>query len=130
MKNMTLEAITKACHGQQYGCISGEISSVVIDSRKVQQGSLFIATRGNRTDGHDYIETAIESGAAAVVCEKAPVDVNIPYILVPDSFQALKEIAIYYRDSLNIKVVGITGSVGKTSTKEFIASVLSQHYKV
>ena len=133
MKNMTLAQIAKACNGQlviDNSSLEKEVSGVVIDSRLIAPDHLFIATVGERVDGHDYIASAHSKGAAAVVCEKVPVDCNIPYILVENSFVALKQIAAWYRNQLSIKVVGITGSVGKTSTKEFISSVLSQKYQV
>lgn len=104
------------------------VSSIVIDSRQVKKGSLFIAIRGLRVDGHDFIPKAYENGALCVVSEK-PIDFY-PYILVDSCEQALKDMAEFYRRSLDIQVVGISGSVGKTSTKEMIASVLSQKYKV
>lgn len=133
MKNMTLMVIAESCNGMlhQAGadlkkCAAG----VVLDSRKVEKDFIFIATKGERVDGHDFIPQVMEKGALAVVCEKVPEDERIPYILVEDSFQALKDIAEYYRQQLSVKVVGITGSVGKTSTKEFIAGVLSEKYKV
>lgn len=133
MKNMTLVSIAESCNGTLHlagtnleKCAAG----VVLDSRKVEKDYIFIATKGERVDGHDFIPQVMEKGALAVVCEKKPEDENIPYILVKDSFQALKSIAEYYRMQLDIKVVGITGSVGKTSTKEFIAGVLSEKYKV
>ena len=133
MKNMTLFNIAKACNGKLYneGSITmTEVSGVVIDSRLVGKDFLFIATMGEKVDGHDYINAAISKGAMAVVCEKTPANKAIPYILVKDSLQALKSIATWYRMQLNITVVGITGSVGKTSTKEFVSSVLSQRYSV
>ena len=133
MKNMTLMVIAESCNGMlhQAGadlkkCAAG----VVLDSRKVEKDFIVIATKGERVDGHDFIPQVMEKGALAVVCEKVPEDERIPYILVEDSFQALKDIAEYYRQQLSVKVVGITGSVGKTSTKEFIAGVLSEKYKV
>lgn len=131
MKNMTLWNIAKACKGTLYnmGC-EDEVSGVVIDSRLVKKGYLFIASKGMRVDGHNYIDSAYKQGAMAVVCETVPLNADIPYILVNDSFVALKKIATWYRMQLNIPVVGITGSVGKTSTKEFVSSVLSQRYKV
>ena len=134
MKNMTLENIAKACAGKLIGI--GEehkgktATCVVIDSRKVEEGGIFIATKGERVDGHDFISQVAEKGALGVVCEKKPTDCKIPYILVEDSFVALKQIAEYYRQQLTIPVVGITGSVGKTSTKEMIAGVLSQGFCV
>ena len=133
MKNMTLESIAKSCNGtlHQAGAdLTKCAAGVVLDSRKVEKDFVFIATKGERVDGHDFILQVMEKGALAVVCEKAPDDENIPYILVEDSFQALKDIAEYYREQLSVKVVGITGSVGKTSTKEFIAGVLSEKYNV
>lgn len=131
MKNMTLSNIARACKGTLYnmGC-EDEVSGVVIDSRLVKKGYLFIATKGMRVDGHNFIDSAYKQGAMGVVCETIPQNPDIPYILVSDSFVALKKIATWYRIQLNIPVVGITGSVGKTSTKEFVSSVLSQRYNV
>lgn len=127
MVKMSLSDIAKACQGVLYGKDTDKISSVTIDSRLVEEGSLFIATKGERVDGHSFIPVAIEKGAVAVVSEK-PCTISVPYILVEDSFVALKAIAEYYRMRLSIPVVGITGSVGKTSTKEFIAAVLSEKF--
>ena len=133
MKNMSLEKIAEACKGQLYAGstdVQTEVISVTLDSRQVTAGSLFIATRGERVDGHDFIEAVYEKGAACVISEKELTEPRGAYILVENSFQALKDIAAYYRSVLQIKVVGITGSVGQTSTKEMIASVLEQKYKV
>ena len=133
MKSMTLENIAKACGGELVlnGAESSlEIEGAVIDSRLVKENYLFFATVGERVDGHDYINKAFLSGAAVAVCQYIPEEVKGACIVVEDTFLALKQIAKYYRESLDIKVVGITGSVGKTSTKEFIASVLAQKYKV
>lgn len=134
MKNMTLENIAKACNGILSGitkeCADKEAVCVEIDSRKIEAGGVFIATKGERVDGHSFIAQVAEKGALGVVCEKAPQDCDIPYILVEDSFVALKQIAEFYREQLTIPVVGITGSVGKTSTKEMIAAVLSQGFCV
>lgn len=132
MKNLTLEKIEKACGGilcgAGSGCADKEASCVVIDSRKVEKDGIFIATKGERVDGHDFIPKVAEAGALGVVCEKKPEGCDIPYILVEDSFKALKEIAEFYRKQLSIPVVGVTGSVGKTSTKEMIAGVLSEGF--
>lgn len=133
MKNLTFANIAAACGGKLCNASADEnreVDGVVLDSRKVKANYLFIATRGERADGHDFILQVMEMGAAGAVCEKAPEGMTGPYILVEDSFQALKDIAGYYREQLSIKVIGITGSVGKTSTKEFIASVLSVKYDV
>lgn len=133
MKHMTLTEIARACRGVYHGDSSRaaeEVSSVTIDSRTVQKGSLFIAIKGARVDGHDLIPQTMEQGALCALSEKDLGDVPFPYILVGSCRQALKDLAEHYRRSLDIKVVGISGSVGKTSTKEMIASVLSQRYRV
>lgn len=133
MKNMTLENIAKACGGELVlngADATREIAGAVIDSRLVKDDYMFFATKGERVDGHDYIAKAFEAGAILAVCEHVPKGVKGACIVVEDTFVALKQIAKYYRESLNIKVVGITGSVGKTSTKEFIASVLAKKYNV
>lgn len=138
MKNMTLKNIAEAVHGVLHienivanvRADATEATGVVLDSRQVGPGYLFIATRGERVDGHSFIDSVFEKGAIGVICEKAPANPCGAYILVEDSFQALKDVAEYYRRQLDIKVVGITGSVGKTSTKEFIASVLSKKFRV
>ena len=133
MKHMTLREITAACGGTYFGdpeSTAKEVSSVVIDSRKVTQDSLFVAIRGARVDGHTFIPQTIEAGALCALSEEPLGEVTFPYILVDSCTQALKDLAEHYRKSLDIKVVGISGSVGKTSTKEMIATVLSQKYNV
>ena len=135
MKNLTIQNIAKACQGKLYGeelinDASMEAAGVVLDSRLVQENYVFIATRGEKVNGHKFIPQVFEKGAMAVICEEMQEDPKGPYILVEDSFQALKDLATFYRQQLDLKVIGITGSVGKTSTKEFIAGVLSAKYKV
>ncbi|MBE5883810.1 MAG: UDP-N-acetylmuramoyl-tripeptide--D-alanyl-D-alanine ligase [Lachnospiraceae bacterium] len=116
------------------------VSSVVLDSRQVTEDGVFVATVGERVDGHKFIGDVFEKGVCLVVTEKTPDQVETEhgvradrwgnYLLVEDTFQALKDIAEAYRKTLSIPIVGITGSVGKTSTKEFIAGVLSEKYNV
>lgn len=133
MKHMSLHEIAAACGGTYYGDKASalkEVSNVVIDSRKIEKDSLFVAIKGARVDGHIFIPQVMEKGALCSVSEQDLGDVSYPYIRVVSCEQALKDIAEHYRRSLNIKVVGISGSVGKTSTKEMIASVLSQKYNV
>lgn len=132
MRGMSIQAIAKACNGIIHGDNGNmcEVKGVELDSRKLQGGYLFIATKGERVDGHSFIAQAFEKGCYAVVCEKLPEDAAGPCIVVEDSFKALQDIAAYYREQLSVKVVGITGSVGKTSTKEVIAGVLSEKYAV
>lgn len=130
---MSLKEIAAACGGIYYGNDEDyhkEVTNVAIDSRKVEPGGLFVAIRGARVDGHMFISQVMEAGALCAISEKRIENTAYPYILVHSSLQALKDLAEHYRKSLHVKVVGITGSVGKTSTKEMIASVLEQKYRV
>ena len=133
MKSFTLMDIAEACGGEYIGeksLMTQAVSSVVIDSRLVEKGSLFVAIKGERTDGHLYAAKAYELGALCVISEQL-LPADHPYILVKSSAQAIKDIAEAYRKLFeNIEVVGITGSVGKTSTKEMIAAVLGQEFVV
>lgn len=106
-----------------------EITGVSIDSRSIKPGDMFIALRGESFDGHDFVGSAAEKGAALVITEKE-LEQPVPYILVRDSLKALQDIARHYRKKFNIPFVAITGSSGKTTTKDMIASVLSQKYEV
>ncbi len=121
--------------------LSGDsVTSVTVDSRKVAEGGVFVATPGQRADGHSFVASAFSKGAKLALVSRTPRELaqEMPdadldkgsYVVVEDTLQALKEIGEYYRQKLDIKVVGITGSVGKTSTKEFIAGVLSEKYNV
>lgn len=133
MKNMTVENIARACKGRivnKEDVSKKEIQGAVLDSRLVEKDFLFFAHKGEKVDGHDFIEAVFEKGALCVVCERLPENVTGTCIVVNDTLEALRDIAEYYRKNLSVKVVGITGSVGKTTTKEFIASVLSQKYEV
>ncbi|MBO4901785.1 MAG: UDP-N-acetylmuramoyl-tripeptide--D-alanyl-D-alanine ligase [Lachnospiraceae bacterium] len=144
MKELTLQNIAKACRGQLHLYFEGqdpsgdaEVTGVVIDSRKVEPGNLFVATRGERVDGHSFIPQVWEKGALCVITEEDLADsafikdgIRGNYIVVESSFQALKDLAKFYRSVLDITVIGVTGSVGKTSTKEMIASVLSKQFRV
>ena len=134
MRNMSLNAMCEAVGGKLYyaekaGKIK-EAADVVIDSRLVGLGSVFVAVVGERADGHDFIDEVFQKGAMAVIAMKLPNKAKGPVILVEDTLCALKELAEYYRSQLTIKIVGIVGSVGKTSTKEMAAAVLSAHYNV
>ena len=158
--NLTIGEIAKACEGelviQSVKKYAGDfdkaverealatedtqVDSVVLDSRIVTEGGVFVATVGERVDGHRFIPQVFGKGAVLVITEKTPERVELEsgvlasewgsYLLVEDSFKALKAIAECYRSKLTIPVVGITGSVGKTSTKEFIAGVLAENYNV
>ena len=133
MKDLTLRNIAASCGGTWHGpkeLLDREVLSVTTDSRKAEAGCLFIPIKGEKADGHDYIAQVMEKGALATLTEHAEGIPDCPYILVESTTDAIQKIAGFYRRSLGLPVVGITGSVGKTSTKEMIASVLSRHYRV
>ncbi len=104
-----------------------EITAISTDTRDLPEGCLFIALRGDKFDGHSFVRNAIDAGAVAAVTDTQMGD--NPCIVVGDTGQALLDIASLYREQFDIPVVGITGSVGKTTTKEMTASVLSQRFK-
>ena len=117
--------------------LSTSITGVSINSKEVQKGDLFVALKGHRTDGHKYVKEAFYNGAAALLCEKnfsLEDDFfrleKIPVIKVSDTLKALQKIGLSIRKKFKGKILGITGSCGKTTTKEFVASVLAGSYKV
>ena len=111
-----------------------DILNVSIDSRNIKKNSLFIAIKGEKFDGHNFINTAVKKGATAVMINrnylKKVVKVNITVITVPETTKALGHIAKVWRSKLKAKVIGLTGSSGKTTTKEIIARILSAKYNV
>ncbi|WP_050182172.1 UDP-N-acetylmuramoyl-tripeptide--D-alanyl-D-alanine ligase [Domibacillus robiginosus] len=108
------------------------IKGVSIDSRKVEGGRLFIPFAGEHTDGHQYVRQAIESGAGAALWQKdvPGMPEDLPILVVEDTLLALQQLSKSYRDSLEVKVVGITGSNGKTTVKDMTASVFAEKYRV
>ncbi len=122
------------CKGRYFGSPEQgeqEITDLTTDSRKVMPGGMFAAIRGNRVDGNRFVPECYQKGVLCCLSEEppqAPADLQKAYIQVDSCQQALKDLAEYYRQSCNIQVIGITGSVGKTTTKEMVASVLSQKY--
>ncbi|MCL2384067.1 MAG: UDP-N-acetylmuramoyl-tripeptide--D-alanyl-D-alanine ligase [Oscillospiraceae bacterium] len=136
-KTITIKKIVEVCGGK---LISGnenmEPSGYTQDTRAVQENYMYIGIKGENTDGNDYIEKAFENGAMGCIIDKLPNEEvfekhkgkNI--IHVNDSIEAIQKLAKYKRSLYDMPVVGITGSVGKTSTKDMIASVLSKKYNV
>lgn len=102
-------------------------TGITTDTRSLKPGDLFLALRGERFDGHDFAGVAVEKGAIAAITERrTSEDLNgVPQLQVEDTLQAYQQIARWWRDHLNIPVIAVTGSVGKTTTKELIAAVLS-----
>lgn len=127
MKPILLEEVIKATNG----CINNNVNTdkvfiknVCTDSRNVKEGDLFIALIGDNFDGHDFINMAFEKGAIACICEKQ-IKTDKILINVTDTKNALKDLAMYYKSLFKIPVVAITGSAGKTTTKDMVASCLS-----
>lgn len=133
MKSMTLAEICEAVGGN---LIKGETAksfdNVSIDSRKIKKGDVFIALRGERHDAHDYLEQAVNAGAGLLIVEylKRNDDLKVPVIKVNNTIKALQDLARYNRQQFNVQVIGVTGSTGKTTTKDMVASVLGQKYRV
>ena len=134
MEPMSIREIEKAVRGVWWNPREGaeDVTSVTTDSRNVPAGSLFIPIVGEKFDGHRFIDAALDQGAAGVLCTKLPEDLRPDkfYIKVADTRLALKDLARHYREKFTLPVVQITGSVGKTTTKDMIAAVLSQKYRV
>ena len=105
---------------------------VSIDTRKIAQGDLFVALQGPNFDGHDYIEAALKAGAAGVIAHRLPENVakDAPIVLATDTLQALQDLGRAARNRSNAKFVAVTGSVGKTSTKEALKVALGAQGKV
>lgn len=128
MKELTLKQIADWCGGKVSARFEHlRVSRMQSDSRKVRSGDLFVALKGAKADGHDFAETAINHGAVAALVSR-PISEKLPSIEVEDTLRAYGEIAAGYRKLTGVKVVGITGSVGKTTTKEMTASVLEAVY--
>lgn len=132
MELMTLENLTKAINGAMLkGDKNTEVSNVIIDSRENGQEAVFFAIKGDNTDGHFYIDQAIKNKVKAIVIHN---DINIEnvdtaVIKVNNTTDALLDLAGYYKSLFSVPVIAITGSCGKTTTKDIIASVLSEKYR-
>ena len=110
------------------GTAKWQASRVVIDSRIVQPGDLFVAIKGDQFDGHDYVKAALDKGAVAAIVSRVPAGLEkAPLLMVADCMRALEDLGREGRTRCNARVVGVTGSVGKTSTKEMLRLALSAH---
>ena len=130
----SVKAIAQAVGGEMINCASCEsvmVSSVSTDTRTIEDGAVFVALRGENSDGHNYLKAATEKGAVCCIADKnAALPNGIPLILVENTGQALLDLSAAYRREFDIPVIAVTGSVGKTSTRAMLAGVLSQKYKV
>ena len=134
MEPMTIQEIAAAVNGTILNPGEGQsvVTAVSTDSRKLSRGCLFLPWVGEKFDGHDFINQALETGAAGCLCARKPETLLSGkfYIQVADTRLALRALASAYRDRFDIPVVQITGSVGKTTTKEMVAAVLSAKCRV
>ena len=126
MEKLSLKKIAEVIGAEYEGDLI--IDTVSTDTRKISKGCLFVAFEGERFDAHTFVKEAEKLGAAAVVCHKE-VECNIPVLYVENTRTAYLDIAGYYRSLFDIRVVGITGSVGKTTTKEFVSLAMGAGYK-
>ncbi len=128
MEKITINDIVLATGGE---LISGSkdtcVKNVSIDSRQVFEDTLFVPLKGEKSDGHDYILEAFENGAVATISEKK-INSSNAVVLVKDTSKALGDIAKYYKKKFNIKTVAVTGSVGKTTTKDMLSAVMNMQY--
>jgi len=143
---LTLADVVEGLKGARPQGLGQTVSMTVIDSRQVKPGALFIALKGERADGHDYVADAFSRGAVAAIVERdvlpsastldladaapaLPATWTLPVVIkVSDSLQAIQRVAAFWRRQHSVRVVGITGSVGKTTTKELAAAVLARRY--
>ena len=126
---MNLSKLAEITNGKIYNNQNINIKNIKIDSNQITEGDLFIAIIGQSKDGHDYIESAIKNGASAVITSKE-IPNQIPYIKVADTTIALGQIASYIKEVSHAKLIAITGSTGKTTTKELVYSLLKNKYSV
>ncbi len=126
---LSMGEIARFTGGFLIGSAETEIEGICTDSREAGPGILFVALRGERTDGHDYIPLASRAGCRAILAERSDTsDSSLSEVIVPDSQRALSDIARGYRDRVSCRRICVTGSVGKTTTREYIAAVTSEKY--
>lgn len=134
MIEKTLMEINNMCSGHIYNISDKDIpiKGVSTDTRTIENGNLFIPLIGENFDGHNYALQALEKGAAAIFWEKKRFlpKTDIPVILVDDTYEAMIKLAKNYRNSLDCQVIAITGSNGKTTTKDILSNILKQNFKV
>jgi len=126
----TLREVAEATGGEILGGGNPIIGGVSVDSRLVLRGDLFVALPGERVDGHQFLPQARDRGAVAALVSRRDLTTDLPLVLVEDTTRALGDLAAWYRSRFPVTVVGVTGSVGKTTTKDMIAGVLGVHFSV
>lgn len=130
MQGVSLAWIAEALSAEVIGDLSASVFGICTDTRQNTAGSLFFALQGENADGHRFVAQAFQAGAAAAVVSNRVEGVEGTQLVVPDTLRALGDLAHAYRRQFDIPVIGITGSVGKTSTKEMMAAALQTQYRV
>ncbi len=132
MLPVTAAQMREATNGTLYGDAALTVTALSTDSRQITPGVWFVPIVGEKFDGHDFIDKALEAGASGCFCARLPENLrpDKTYIQVPDTKRAMKDLAQWYRGQFNLPVVQVTGSTGKTTIKEMIATVLSQKLNV
>ena len=130
MAQFTLQEVVEATHGSCQLQQELTLLDVSTDTRTIEKDYLFVALKGDTFDGHDFIKTAIEKGATAAIVEKGRAVDGIFCVEVENTLVAYQELARYHRRRFDIPVVAITGSSGKTTTKDMVAAVLATQFNV
>ena len=129
MKALMLEEISKAIGSKNENFENITVGNISTDTRTLKKGDLFFAIKGKEHDGHDFSQIAEKKGACAIVCSEE-IKTSLPILKVSDTLLALQNLASYYRGKIGAKVIAVTGSTGKTTTKSMIANILSRKFKV
>jgi len=132
LRTLTMQHIAEATGGRLTGDPALTVTSIVIDSNQAKPGCLFVPQIGQRVDAHDFIGSAANNGAVAAVISREPANIKVfsAWVTVDDTLRALQDIARYYRNRFSVPIITVTGSVGKTSTKDMIADALSVSLQV
>lgn len=131
METINIDEVVQAVKGKLHGAgRRKKITGVSINSREVKKGDLFVAIKGNKVDGHSFVKEAANKGAVTVMVQRKPAKMTGSYIIVDDTLRRMGDLAGYYRRQFNVPFIGITGSTGKTTSKELTALCLATKYNV
>jgi UDP-N-acetylmuramoyl-tripeptide--D-alanyl-D-alanine ligase len=130
MIELTIDEIARATGGHASGSAELSITEVATDTRRLGRGAMFVALRGENADGHDHLAAAVEAGASAALVERVPEGLQLPTVRVDDTWAAIAALGRHVRETVAPATVGITGSVGKTTTKDLIAAATGAERRV
>src|SRR5258706_341574 len=132
--DLSLEELSIATHGRILSVFKDKFTGVGTDTRKSLKGQIFFALKGANFDAHDFLESAVKQNASALVVSHLPENAqallgSVTIIEVTDVLKALQNLALFWRHNVSAKILAVTGTNGKTTTKEFAATIISQRYK-